>query len=297
MRVDLHIHTNFSDGTFTVQEVLEEAEKLRKSIGLGVIAITDHDDIRALHCDLSAYKGRIIPGVELCFTMDGYLYDVLGYGIDVPQMDKFLGRLTHEDKIAVQNGIMRDFMAVCDANGWRYNKDLKCDIGNSHEAFNLVFSDIISHPENTKTFTYERPMFFKKHFCNPESQFYVDQTRHLPSLDECVRAIHEAGGVAVLAHSGAYGMEEEKMREFIESSISCGVDGIEKWYTVHTERHREIIDEYVQKHGMIVSGGSDFHGVAKPGYNIGTGQGNLEMYVEDMPWIKLLNKVIDIEDI
>ena len=296
MRVDLHIHTNFSDGTYTIQQVLEIAEKLRKSLGLGVIAITDHDDVRALHCDLSAYKGIIVPGVELSFARGGYLYDVLGYGIDAKKMDKFLNRLTHDDKVAAQTRIMRDFMTVCEKNGWKYNKELKCSTARSHEAFNLVFSDIISYEENASTFTFPRPSFFKEHFSNPQSPFYVNQTRHLPSLDECVKAIHGAGGIAILAHSGAYGMEEPQMREFIEFGIKSGIDGVEKWYTTHTAAHMKIIDEYVKKNGLIVSGGSDFHGEAKPGYSIGEGKGNLVICAEDMPWINnLQNKIVDMK--
>lgn len=122
--IDLHIHTDNSDGCHSIKEVLQIAEDLRNDndVRLGIISITDHDDIRALkeiesNKELHAiYGGIIIPGVELSFVYNNGLYDVLGYGIDLKVIDKFLNRYSEEEKINFQRDILKEFKQVCDEN-------------------------------------------------------------------------------------------------------------------------------------------------------------------------------------
>lgn len=179
-----------------------------------------------------------------------------------------------------------------------YSKDIDVSKGNKSTAFNELFTDItITNLEKNIKFVEEgepfsdRAKFYKKHFSNPKSIFFVDETKSLPTLDECISIIKEAGGIAVLAHSCAYGREKSDNIDFINYAISKGIDGLEKYYTVHTEEDMEIIDEICKNNNLIITGGTDFHGeLVKKGFNMGTGKGNLFITEEHIPHIKHLVK-------
>ena len=141
-------------------------------------------------------------------------------------------------------------------------------------------SDFEKHPVNKKFSEYisrdKRGAFYKKHFSNPESQFFVNEARFSPTLKETVNMIHECGGKAFLAHSFAYGLENTI--DFIEWAIEQGIDGIEKFYTSHTQEHERIIDNIANTKKIYISGGSDFHGPnVKSEIQLGVGTGNLDI--------------------
>ena len=297
--IDLHIHTKHSDGNHIVQEVLIMAEELRNSAGLQVISITDHDDVVAYQ-ELKdneirqIYKGEIISGIELSFNLDNRLYDLLGYDIDANKMLELLdARANVDKKLERENKVLTEFINICHSKGIEHRKDLKVEVGNVHEAFNVVWNDISNFDEHPKNKSFKEyinkdniNVFHKKHFLNPDSEFFVNLAQYSPTLKEAVDMIHKCGGKAFLAHSFVYGLDD--VGEFIEYAVSCGIDGIEKYYSAHTEEQEKFIQEYADRYNLYISGGTDFHGeITKPGVKIGVGKGNMNIPINVIEgWIK-----------
>lgn len=267
--IDLHIHTRYSDGQHTVSEILRQCEE----IGLKAISITDHDSVNA-YDELNnseirnLFSGVIIPGIELSFNLDGRLFDILGYDIDTSYMKYLLNNIMNEEKKKeMQTELLEEWKKICRKKGIKFDENLSIKYGTKSEAFNLLFTDISDfnkYPEN-KTFEKyisrdNRAIFYKKYFSNPNSDFFVNEAKYSPTLQEAIELIHKCGGKAFLAHSFAYGLENPI--EFINYAIKCSIDGIEKYYTTFTEEQTKIIGEISDTNNLYISGGSDFHGLS-----------------------------------
>lgn len=293
--IDLHMHTKYSDGEYNVTEVLKECE----NAGLSVISITDHDAVGA-YKEIEEkpeirkkFSGRIIPGTELSFNKDGYLFDVLGYGIDYKKMQNLLdSRMDDKDKKEIQAILLEEWKQVCRNKGIKFDERIETTNGTKSEAFNVLFTDIsnfVKYPENAKFAEYiskeNRAFFYKRYFSNPNSDFFVYESRFSPSLKEAIDMIHKCGGKAFLAHSFAYGLEDTI--GFINYAIEQGIDGIEQYYSTFTNVHENIIRELAERNSLYISGGTDFHGPnVKPGINIGVGKGNMNIPERIiLPWI------------
>ena len=275
-KVDLHMHTNNSDGAYSTAELLKMCEEKE----LEIISITDHDSVQSYfdikQQDLS-FSGEIIAGVELSFNKSGSLYDVLGYGIDINIMNEWLKeKYSKESLIANQRAILNDMKKLYKSYGIKFNEDLDITIGKKAEAYNLIKTSALEFEENRKVAPelFEE-MFYKRHHTNRESRFYINETRNLPSLKECLEIIHKAGGISSLAHSGAYGFSKEQMTDFINYAVDFGVDGLELKYNCHTPEQEAMILETAKKRELFVTGGSDYHGgKVKPQVQLGVVYGN-----------------------
>ena len=180
--IDLHIHTTNSDGEFGVVEILEKANLKR----LDVISITDHNNINAYdelnNMDIKRlYSGKVIPGVELEFVYNGRLFDMLGYGIDLEVMKKseIIKEGYVHSTVEGQSEILDKFKHVCDELGIKYSLDLKISKPN-HMANDVLVDDILKYSDNKDILDsmniVDRSSFYRKHFCEVSSPFYIDQT-------------------------------------------------------------------------------------------------------------------------
>jgi len=297
--IDLHMHTIYSDGQYDVKTVLEKC----RDANLSVISITDHDSVGAYN-DLAnseirnIFPGKIVVGTELSFNLDNHLYDVLGYDIDYKKMEQLLKkRMGIEDKKKMQADLLEEWKSVCKKLGIRFSEEVLTNNGTNHEAFNVLYDDISDfekYPENAKFAEFiapeHRAAFYKKHFSNPNSQFFVNEARYSPTLEEAISMIHECGGKAFLAHAFAYGLEDPI--SFINYSIEKGLDGIEQYYSTFTDNDISTVNRITNEHNLYVSGGTDFHGEGvKPGISIGIGKGNMAIPATIiMPWAKCMSK-------
>ncbi len=296
MLVDLHIHTNNSDGQYSTTEVLDFC----KQKGLEIISITDHDTLDGYQ-DIDrfkkSYKGQIISGIELSFGLDGRLYDILGYNIDIDTMNNWLKQqYPLAELVAKQKYILNKMQEIYGNLAFKFDKTISVSSGRKSEAYIKMISSLISYPENIeKEPTLNQPNFYKKHHTNKNSKYYVDETYNLPSIKEVIDAIHKAGGIAILAHSAAYGFSENQLRKFIQLSIDNGIDGLELKYSSHTLDDEKIILEYANKYNLITTGGSDFHGEKiKIGIELGITLGNHKLESSDIK--TLLEKINEKKD-
>lgn len=262
--IDLHIHTINSDGEFCVTDILEKAE----SKGLNIISITDHNNINAYDeiNDISVrklYSGKIVIGVELEFVYKGRLFDMLGYGIDLEMMKKseIIKEGYVHSTVEGQSEILDKLKHVCDELGIKYSLDLKITKPN-HMANDVLVDDILKYSDNKEILSsmniVDRSSFYRKHFCEVSSPFYIDQTAGKRDIFYVTSLIHDAGGLCFLAHPFVYNLPN--IKETLDEIVSFDIiDGIECAHRKHTEEQIKFLIDYCNEHNLKKSGGSDFH--------------------------------------
>ena len=213
--IDLHTHTINSDGDFTPEEILKKAEL----IGIKYLSFTDHNNVNAYNdldkVDINKlFSGTIVIGVELEFCYKGRLFDMLGYGLDLSVMksSELIKKGQIHSTIEGQTSILNKLKEVCDKLNIKYSPILK--IENSYNMANdVLLGDILQYKENERILNdmgiTDRTTFYRKHFCNPMSPFYINQTANAFSLEYVCNLIHEAGGKAFFAHPFVYGLDDK----------------------------------------------------------------------------------------
>lgn len=266
MTADLHLHTNFSDGTYTPEELAEQAHRH----GLGALALTDHDTMEGCERMAVACAERgieFIPATELTAEQDGIELHLLGYFLDSTnerlqhQLAKFqdvrqrriqdiTARLNHLGIPLQTETVFR--LANCHAPG------------RPHVARALVQEGFCGSLDEA----FER--FLKKGKPAWAPKFKM-------SAAEAIGLIHQAGGVAVLAHPGL-----SRADETIPALIRAGIDGLECFHTKHSTSVTEHYLELCEQHNLVVTGGSDCHGMSKGKPLVGT----LKLPYEYVQWLR-----------
>lgn len=292
--VDMHTHSTHSDGTFSVPELLELAEKRE----MAILAITDHNAVDA-YDDLKdaeirkIFNGIIVPGCEVTTTFNGEIIEVLAYKID---FEKFREKLA-ENTLTDRDRRLRKYKVSCmtvdtlfklgvkfrDNFGDEIYKNPRQFYDNRNEAvMDGILREIKSFEENARFFGGLNNMknittkdFVRNMIYNPKSEFYINQSKIYPSLEKVIQIIHECGGLAFLAHLYVY---SESVAENLDNIVEkYDLDGIETYYTLFTDKQIDYLKEYTSTHNLYKSGGSDFHGARKQNHDLGLGRGNLRI--------------------
>ena len=276
--IDLHMHTINSDGTDTTKELLENAEKEK----LEIISITDHDSVDAYY-ELEdenlrkIFSGEIIIGAELKTHYNGIPIEVLAYGFDYKKL-----RIHKRNIYDVQVQALEEFKRKGKEIGFVFNENIsisKTDSRRKFASFTFI-SEVLKYEENKKILFSIGPecdagSFYRVHASNKNSIFYYDESEHYLSLEETINRIHEAGGIAILAHPLLYPYENDNKFEEIEKiMLEYNLDGLECEYPLFSKEEREKLKSIVRKHNKYISGGTDYHAKNKPTINIGTGIDN-----------------------
>lgn len=294
--IDLHMHTNHSDGTDSVEELLKNAEKKK----LELISITDHDQVGAYY-ELeekpelrSLFSGKIIIGSELKSYFEKVPVEILAYGIDFKKL-----RIYKVDSQKIQNETLEKFKKIATNLGLKFNEDnVYIDLEDPTKQWaGFTFgTELLKHEENkeiiAKIGEFNPYTFFRVHQSNLESPFYIDETYASIDINEVVSRIHEAGGLAFLAHAYEYPFKNSD--ETIEKILSTtNLDGAECIYPTFSEEQRKTIKNICQKYNKFISGGSDYHAKNKPKIELGTGINN-NMKIEYnivKPWVEKIDTI------
>jgi 3',5'-nucleoside bisphosphate phosphatase len=245
--VDLHLHSHFSDGTYVPAELVAQARRCE----LAAIALTDHDSVEgcAATARACAVAGlEFIPGTELTAEQDGDELHLLGYFIDT-QNPTLLTQIARFQ--AVRQNRIREMVARIN----RLQVPLSVDAvfalancrapGRPHVARALVAAGLCG----TLDEAFER--FLKKNRPAWVPKFKMGGK-------EAVDLIHQAGGVAVLAHPGL-----NRTDAVIPTMVEAGMDGIECYHTKHSPADLERYLDLATQFHLLVTGGSDCHGLSK----------------------------------
>jgi len=250
---DLHVHTCHSDGTYTAAQLVKEGLKR----GIGALAIVDHDTTEALDEAIAQAQGtdlEIIPGIELTAQHERQEIHVLGYFLD-HQNEALLSKL----KLVQLNRVERVYKIIenLEGLGLKLNPRTVFDIsgqgsvGRMHIARALVQDGLVDSTAEA----------FRK-YIGDKSPAYVLGFKL--SVSEAIELIHAAKGVAVLAHP--YMLHNDAL---IEEFVGYGLQGIEVYYPEHSQAMVNFYLALAKKLNLLVTGGTDFHGSAKPQIKLG----------------------------
>lgn len=244
MQADLHVHTTASDGVDKPEEVVARA----RSIGLGAVAITDHDTLEGIEPALVA--GRIngievLPGIELGSEHRGEEIHILGYLMDLDN-DEFLDKLTVFRNSRVDR--MVKMVEKLRHMGISVNMSMVETIagtgsmGRPHLAEAMVESGFVANLSEA----------FEK-YIGAGKPAYIPRCKLSPW--EAVLIIKSAGGVPVLAHPGL-----SNTTKLLGELVAVGLSGLEAYHPVHTREQAAYYHRLAIKYGLVVTGGSDYHG-------------------------------------
>ena len=258
--IDLHLHSTHSDGTMTPSELVKKAAH----IGLSAISITDHDTVSGTEEALSeggACSVEVIPGLEISVKHKGLTLHLLGYNFNWldEQLVKILDRLqaAREDR---NLKIIKKFQAM----GINITEqDLKNESGTGvagrpHFARLLVKAGLVRN--NEQAFS----QYLKAGRCAYAPRFVLD-------TQDAIKILHDAGGIAVLAHPMQLPCSFSELSMMINELKQLGMDGLETYYPTQRGQAGKKIRALAQKYQLLETGGSDYHGDIRIGTSMAGG--------------------------
>ena len=254
MCIDLHTHSSYSDGSLNPQELVNLAVRHR----LRCLALTDHDTVEgvpALLRHAAAAGLDAISGVEISTTWTGYTVHVLGYGIDpnLPALHVWL-RPIQEGRSNRNRAIQAKLAAL----GMDIRDEELLAISEHGQTGRPHFARIMVE----RGFVPNMDTAFNLYLGHGKAAW---APRFSYTSAEAIRIIHESGGKAVLAHPGVLSQDIEVVADLIRDLAACGLDGVEVYYPSHPRPFRRKLLELTRSLALLVTGGSDFHGAARPG--------------------------------
>ena len=264
--IDLHTHTTASDGSLSPTALVQKA----REIGLTALAVTDHDTIGGLAEAAAAAHGLgldFLPGVELSVEDKDGRFHLLGYGFDpeYPELTETLSalrrsRAERNTQMAAKMealGLPVTMDDVRDA-AQKHSTDGETEvIARPHFAQALINKGIVSSTQEA----------FDKYLASGKPLY---QAKEVLTPADAIALLHRAGGVAVIAHPGLIPLSEDALAARVASlHDAAGLDGIEALYSQHSAADTERFLEMARRHGLLVTGGSDFHGTPKPHVPLG----------------------------
>ncbi len=268
--VDLHVHSNKSDGTFSPQELVDYAHQK----GLNAFALTDHDTIDGVSMaqKYAAEKYpqlEVIAGVELSTEYNGRDVHIVGLYINTesPTLKEHLQHFIDSRELRNEKmcALLRDHGFAITYDGLK-DAFPGAIITRAHYARYMLNKGYIKSIKEA----FER-------YVGDHCPCFVPREKVTPS--QAVNLILNAGGIPVLAHPILYGFGNEQLEKLVSTLKEQGLIGIEAIYSTYTPADERQIRALVEKYDLLISGGSDFHGENKPGLDLATGYGKL--YIHD----------------
>ena len=264
--LDMHIHTQYSDGMYSVPELLDMANRR----GIDVLSFTDHDVLYAnfevrdlIQKNKANFNGKYINGCEIAVSYNGKKYEVLAYDFDLDALSKFEA-LTWEFQYELESYRLKKLLELGKNLGFQVTNGLSFDpkYRSAHKCF---FADLAKYPENLilyeKYHINKADNLYRDHMIKPGSLFHCyDIVGETPPIDYVCKKIHEAGGLAVFAHPfTVYGEKDPKklVKDLHALNILDGFECIHKKFTKDNSiwMYRFCLDN-----NLIPTGGTDMHG-------------------------------------
>lgn len=279
--VDLHTHSNKSDGSFSPTELVDYAV----AKGLGAVALTDHDTIDGLeeavsHAEALRRAGKpsieVVPGIEFSTKHEKQDVHVVGLYIayDSPEFCTKLQEFV--DSRTGRN------IKMC-----RNLRDAGIDI--TYEKLQERNPDAVITRAHYASYLFDegyvksRSEAFAK-YLGDHTKYFVPREKVTP--EQAVSLILQVGGIPILAHPPLYHMGKERLDRLVSILKDVGLMGIESLYSTYTNQDERDMMKLADKYDLLLSGGSDFHGANKPNLDLGTGYGKLFVPEEYLTKIK-----------
>jgi predicted metal-dependent phosphoesterase TrpH len=265
-RIDLHLHTTHSDGSFSAAEVVRLAHQAKVT----TLAITDHDIVSGIPEAIAtgAELGiDIIPGVEISSRVGENELHILGYFLNWQDQELSQRLATLRESRHSRNPQIIDRLRAL-------GLDVTYD-----EVKALAGTDAVGRPHIArllmeKHYVTSAKDAFDRYLANGRPAYVA---RELPPPADAIAWIKAAGGVAVLAHPTWATSAGEELEPLLVALKAAGLGGIEVHYSTHTKRQTTKYLGLAKKLDLLITGGSDFHGITKPDIEVGIGRGGLKV--------------------
>ncbi len=268
--IDLHLHTLKSDGTLTPKEVIQLAVKNK----IKIVSITDHDTIAGIEEAREAadhFEIKLIPGIEISSEYKGGTLHILGYGIDI------------NNKQLLTN--LAEFQDI------RKNRNVKIVEKLNSLGFNILIDDMFKRFNGIKSlgrphiakmmldkgYVISIDQAFNKYLGRGKIAFVRKETF---TAEESIKIIHDANGLAVLAHPITLNLSGDAFDRFLKKLIGFGLDGMEVYASLHNTNQVDMYKNIALGNDLFISAGSDFHGDIKPDIQVGYCQNNQRVTVD-----------------
>lgn len=243
-RVDLHIHTTASDGSWSPNRLIKELVKK----DIKIFSVTDHDSIANI-IETQEFANKIgltfIPGVEISATLNDHMFHILGYGIDIKNA-KLSKLLEYNTKLMIKKD--NDSIKKLIDNGYKIDFQSYLDYENDSsrggwKALNYLIDE--GHCRDAKDFFINLFKVPFPTFLNPH---------------EVINTIHESNGYAVLAHPAGNMNGSLDLIETLDEFKNVGIDGIECYHPEHNDEKIQACLKWCYDNNLMITGGSDCHG-------------------------------------
>ncbi len=262
--IDLHTHSNCSDGSMSPSELVIHAARN----GLAAIALTDHDTVNGIKEAVAKGKDcgiEVVPAIEFSAKSET-LTHILGYYIDVDNIN--ITSILDEIVAARRE---RNVMTA------KLLQELGFDV-TLEEAAAIAPGGIIGRAHFAKLlmdkgYTSSVKESFDKYLAAGKPAYFTNQKLEAKRI---IEAIHSAGGVAFLAHPHQMKLGDG-LEDYVKELVSYGLDGMEGYYSEYDSNMQTEYQAMAARYGLALSGGTDFHGEMKPHISIGIGLGNMSV--------------------
>lgn len=274
MSLDLHIHSTFSDGTLSPTALVE----LAKAKGLTAISITDHDTMEGTGEALVASSRvglEVVPGIEMSAVLEEQHVHLLGYFLDTEDATLQAelasiqaARIARNQEMIEKLGKLGVPVSMEEV----LRKSTVGQAGRPHIAQVLV----------EKRFAASMDDAFAR-FLKRGAAAYVP--RKVLEAGSAITLIADAGGIPVLAHPATIDNSLRKIPAIVEQLVTLGLGGLEVFYPVHSAKNQKQLTALAARYGLVVTGGSDYHGTIRPGTML-AGGANVYVPRELLPLMK-----------
>lgn len=266
---DLHTHSVYSDGTFTPSEIIDEA----LALGLGAVALTDHNTVDGLYEFTEYAEGKnmiAVPGVEFSTGYGKKELHILAlfvkkdsYG-EIKALTDGANRLKEQSNLNLVGALAKDGYII------DYEKVKSStpggQVNRAHIGAELMAQGYVGSVEEA----FETLL-------SPKGKYYVPPKR-ITSF-EAIAFIRSVGAVPILAHP-FLNLNEAELRAFLPEAKKYGLMGMETVYSKYSAEEEKLARTIAAEYGLLESGGSDFHGENKPTISLGSGTGGLRVPME-----------------
>ena len=273
---DLHTHSTFSDGSLTPTELIRAAE----DIGLDALALCDHNTVAGLPELLKAAEispVEAVPGCEFSSDYLGIDLHIIGLFIPESQYDRVTSKLAETQAAKEQSNL--ELVANLAKDGYVIDYPaLRAQAGGG-----FINRANIARALVEKGYVPSVKDAFSQ-LLSAKGKYYIPPKR-LDSF-EVIDFIKSIGAVAVLAHPFLNFKEEAQLCAFLDEAVKHGLDAMETIYTAYSDETSALARKIAADYSLKESGGSDFHGSAKPATALGTGKGNIKVPTEFLQKLK-----------
>ncbi len=280
-QVDLHTHSNKSDGSYSPAQLVDYAV----AKGLCAVALTDHDTIDGLaeaveHAEALSQAGlpsvEVVPGIEFSTKYEEQDVHIVGLYIAY-------------DSPAFRSELQRFVDSRTGRNIKMCSNLREAGIDISYDKLQARNPDAVITRAHYASFLLEEGYVKSRQdafaqYLGDHTKYFVPREKVTPA--QAVSLILTAGGIPILAHPPLYHMGKERLDSLVSSLKDAGLMGIEALYSTYTHQDERDMRRLADKYGLLLSGGSDFHGANKPNLDLGTGYGSLFVPEEFLSGIK-----------